>query len=57
MPILLIVLDNEYLNDMKLALSEVHSRNALTIVITDCPQKLTNDQAKIHHMIKVILGC
>lgn len=39
-PVLLIILNNEYFNDMNLALSEVHSRGALTIVITDCKQKL-----------------
>jgi glucosamine 6-phosphate synthetase-like amidotransferase/phosphosugar isomerase protein len=39
-PVILIILANEYFNDMNLALSEVHSRGALTIAITDCKQKL-----------------
>ena len=38
--IILIILDDEYLQDMKLSLSEVNSRNARTIVITDSPQSL-----------------
>jgi glycine cleavage system regulatory protein len=54
MPVLLIILDNENLNEMKLALSEVHSRNALTIVITDCQNKLVQEEAKIHHLIPVL---
>lgn len=38
--LILIILDDDNLNDMMLALSEVHSRNALTIVITNCAEKL-----------------
>ncbi|EGR27583.1 hypothetical protein IMG5_193830 [Ichthyophthirius multifiliis] len=42
--ILLIILDDEYLHDMKLALSEVHSRGAYTIVITNCLDKLPSEK-------------
>lgn len=34
--IVMIILDDEYLHDMNLCLSEVHSRGALTVIITDC---------------------
>ena len=40
---------------MKLSLSEVHSRNALTIVITDSKQDLLNVMDKIDHLIEVII--
>jgi hypothetical protein len=53
MPVILIILDNEHLTDMKLALSEVHSRNAMTIVVTDCASKLHQELPKIHHLIRV----
>jgi glucosamine 6-phosphate synthetase-like amidotransferase/phosphosugar isomerase protein len=43
--IILIILDNDHLNEMILTLSEVNSREAFTIVITDCLYKL--DQSKI----------
>lgn len=36
---------------MALALSEVKSRNALSVVITDCAHKLDND--KIDHIIDI----
>lgn len=36
-PIILIILEDEFVQDMKLSLSEVNSRNARTIVITDSP--------------------
>lgn len=36
---------------MSLALSEVKSRNALSVVITDCPHKLDTD--KIDHVIPI----
>jgi glucosamine--fructose-6-phosphate aminotransferase (isomerizing) len=38
--VLLMIFDDEYFNDMHLALSEVKSRQAHTIVITDCPDKI-----------------
>ena len=46
-------MDGEYINDMRLALSEVHSRNALTIVITDCADKLLQVNDKIDFLIPV----
>lgn len=38
--VILIILDDEYLQDMLLTLSEMHSRNAFTIVVTDCRDKI-----------------
>jgi len=37
---ILIILDDEYLQDMLLTLSEMHSRNAFIIVVTDCADKI-----------------
>ncbi|CAK91231.1 unnamed protein product (macronuclear) [Paramecium tetraurelia] len=51
--IILIILDDEFLQDMKLSLSEVHSRNARTIVITDSAQSLSNTMNKIDHLIQI----
>ncbi|EAR90097.2 glucosamine-fructose-6-phosphate aminotransferase [isomerizing] protein, putative (macronuclear) [Tetrahymena thermophila SB210] len=42
--VILIILDDEYYHDMSLALSEVHSRGAYTIVITNCLKKLAVDK-------------
>ena len=50
--IILIIMDDQYLNDMILTLSEVRSRNAFTLVITDCLHKL--DQSKIDSSIELI---
>lgn len=50
-PVILIILDDDTLNDMKLALSEVHSRNAKTIVISDSRQSVKNVMNKIDHLI------
>jgi len=49
--LILIILDDDNLNDMMLALSEVHSRNALTIVITNCAEKLKPVQVKTDYLI------
>jgi len=38
--VILIILDNENFDDMNLALSEVNSRGAYCIVITNCLSKL-----------------
>lgn len=38
--ICLIILDDEHFHDMALALSEVKSRKAYTVVISNCPEKL-----------------
>lgn len=46
------IFEDEYLNDMQLTLSEMHSRNAHTIVITDCLNKL--DKNKIDQSIELI---
>ncbi|KAL4468899.1 hypothetical protein ABPG72_009169 [Tetrahymena utriculariae] len=43
-PVILIILDDDYFHDMSLALSEVHSRGAYTIVITNCLKKLASDK-------------
>lgn len=37
---ILLILDDENFHEMNLALSEVHSRNAYTIVITNCLSRL-----------------
>lgn len=42
--IILIILDDEYFHEMELALSEVKSRNATSVVITDCPNKLETEK-------------
>lgn len=42
--VILIILDDEYFHEMNLALSEVHSRGAYTIVITNCLHKLANEK-------------
>ncbi|KAM3135541.1 hypothetical protein pb186bvf_012397 [Paramecium bursaria] len=52
-PIILLILKNSHMLDMKLSLSEVHSRNALTIVITDSKHDLLNVMDKIDHLIEV----
>ena len=49
---ILIILRDEFLEDMKNCLNELKTRNAYTIVITDCPQKL--DKEKINDIIPVI---
>jgi len=49
--IILIILDDEHINEMKLALSEVKSRNALSIIITDCPHLL--DKEKTDFIIEI----
>jgi glucosamine--fructose-6-phosphate aminotransferase (isomerizing) len=49
--IILMILDDEHFHDMELALSEVKSRNAHTIVITDCSERLT--QSKCDHIIEI----
>lgn len=49
--VFLIILDDEYLHDMQLALSEVKSRSAYTIVITDCKHLL--NQSKIDECIEI----
>jgi len=43
--IFLIILDDEHLKDMNLCLSEVKSRGALTVIITDCKEKITLDKS------------
>lgn len=48
---ILIILDDEYLHEMEICLSEVKSRNAHTLVITDCLNKLSKD--KIDECIEV----
>lgn len=50
--VILMIFEDEYLNDMQLTLSEMHSRNAHTIVITDCLNKL--DKNKIDQSIELI---
>ena len=50
--VILMIFGDEYLNDMQLTLSEMHSRNAHTIVITDCLNKL--DKNKIDQSIELI---
>jgi len=42
--IILIVMDDEFLKDNCLIISEVHSRNAYLFVITDCIKKLPIDK-------------
>jgi len=49
--IMLIILDDEFFHEMNLALSEVESRGALTIVITDCLSKL--NKAKIDYAVEI----
>lgn len=46
--IIIIILNDHHLNDMKLALSEVKARNAMSIVITDCLDKLDDDMIDLH---------
>lgn len=43
-PVILIILDDEYFHEMNLALSEVHSRGAYTIVITNCLKRLASEK-------------
>lgn len=50
--VILIMLDDSRLHEMSLALSEVHSRDALTIVITDCLHKI--DSSKVHLSIEIV---
>jgi len=49
--VILFILDDDKLEEMKLALSEVWSRQALTIVITDCFDKLNHKH--ISHAIEI----
>jgi len=49
--IVLIILDDEFFHEMNLALSEVESRGALTIVITDCLSKL--NKSKIDYAVEI----
>ena len=49
--VIIIILHDEYLELLKTALSEVRSRNARTIVITDCLELL--DPTKIDHSIEI----
>lgn len=49
--IILMILDDEHFHDMELALSEVKSRCAYTIVITDCAHRLT--KSKCDHIIEI----
>lgn len=42
--VIFIILDDVNLLHMKLAQSEVRSRNALTIVITDCEDQIEKDK-------------
>lgn len=46
--VILIILDDENFHEMQLALSEVHSRGAYTIVITNCVDKLASDKIDAH---------
>ncbi len=48
---ILTILDDEYLHEMEICLSEVKSRNAHTLVITDCLNKLSKD--KINEYIEI----
>jgi hypothetical protein len=48
----MIILDDSRLMEMSLALSEVYSRDAFTIVITDCLHKL--DTNKIDLFVEII---
>lgn len=42
--VILIILDDDNFQDMNLALSEVNSRGAYTIVITNCLSKLPTNK-------------
>ncbi len=56
MLVILTILDDEYLQEMLLALSEVRSRNAYTIVITDCENLIDNSKIDLIipiHSLKV----
>lgn len=48
---MLTILDDEYLHEMEICLGEVKSRNAHTVVITDCLNKLSKD--KINEYIEI----
>jgi glucosamine--fructose-6-phosphate aminotransferase (isomerizing) len=41
--VILIILDDEYFDNTYTALQQIQARNALTIVITDCKEKLVED--------------
>lgn len=49
--IIIIALDNHQLEEVKLSISEVKSRLAQTIVISDCPERL--DLHKVDHLIEI----
>jgi glucosamine--fructose-6-phosphate aminotransferase (isomerizing) len=49
--IILFIFDDSRLDEMSLSLDQVHAREAFTIVITDCYEKL--DKAKIDFCIEV----
>jgi glucosamine--fructose-6-phosphate aminotransferase (isomerizing) len=51
-PVILIMPNDENKEEMELALSEVHSRKALTIVITDNKQSIMS-RNKINHCIEI----
>ena len=42
-PFILVIMDDQYFDDMVYALNQVKGRQATTIVITDCPEKLSKD--------------
>lgn len=42
--VVLIILDDEFRSDMNLALAEVKSRGALTVVITNCKPKINKEK-------------
>ena len=44
-------MNDEYVHDMLLALSEVRARNAYTVIITDCPEKIPKENAD--HVLEI----
>lgn len=53
--VIIIILDDEYLHLVKTSLSEVKARQAKTVVITDCLDKL--DKSKIDFAIEINSEC
>ena len=50
-PFIFIIHDDEYFEDMIFALNQIKNRNALTIVITDCREKI--DETLVNYFFDV----
>ena len=51
-PVIVIVSNDDYFDDMLTSFNQIKSRNATTILLTNCKQKLEIDDSTLDHIVE-----